>query len=48
MSGTSSSSIPGGSGIKKDEKIDEMLLRLGIEDDEFADVVFEEEDEAPK
>jgi hypothetical protein len=38
----------GGSGTKKDEAIDDMLHRLGIEEDEYDDLVFEEEDEAPK
>jgi hypothetical protein len=47
-SDSSSSSKPGGSGGKKTENIDAMLQRLGIEDDEFDDLVYEEEQDAPK
>jgi hypothetical protein len=35
-------------GKKKDETINDMLNRLGIEDDEFDDLVFEDEEDAPK
>jgi hypothetical protein len=38
--GTCSSTGPGGSGRKQKEHINEMLERLGIEDDEFDDLVF--------
>jgi hypothetical protein len=44
----SSTEESGGSGSKKAESIDEMLQRLGIEADEFDDLVFEEEESAPK
>ena len=37
-----------GCGIKKDEGLDDMLQRLGIDEDEIDDLVFEEEDAAPK
>jgi hypothetical protein len=37
-----------GSGLKEKETIDDMLNRLGIEEEEFDDLVFEEEEEAPK
>jgi hypothetical protein len=37
-----------GSGSKKPEAIGDMLQRLGIEEDEFDDLVFEEEESAPK
>jgi hypothetical protein len=46
--GMSSSTGPGGSGGKKKENINEMLERLGIEDDEFDDLDFEEEEESPQ
>jgi hypothetical protein len=42
------SSHASGSGTKKDEAIDDMLNRLGIKEDEFDYLVFEEEEEAPK
>jgi hypothetical protein len=35
-------------GRKKGESIEEMLLRLGIEEDVADDLVFEEEEDAPK
>jgi hypothetical protein len=38
---------PTGSGSKRKEAIGEMLKRLGIEDDELDDLVFEEEDSPP-
>lgn len=37
-----------GSGSKKDEGLDDMLQCLGIEEDEIDDLVFEEDDAAPK
>jgi hypothetical protein len=37
-----------GSGGKKEEAIGDMLTRLGIEDDELDDLIFEEEESAPK
>ncbi|KAK1629311.1 hypothetical protein QYE76_003626 [Lolium multiflorum] len=43
-----SSTQASGSGSKKEEAIGEMLNRLGIEDDELDDLVFEEEESAPK
>jgi hypothetical protein len=42
-----SSSAAGGSGSKA-ESINDMLQHLGIEEEEFDDLVFEEEEEAPK
>jgi hypothetical protein len=39
---------PGGSGIKKSDGLDDLLQRLGIEDDEIDDLIFEEEETAPK
>jgi hypothetical protein len=45
---SSSSSKVSESGGKKAEAIDDMIQRLGIEDDEFDDLVFEEEEDAPK
>jgi hypothetical protein len=39
MTGTSSSSNPGRSWTKKDKKIDDMLQRLGTEDEEFDDII---------
>jgi hypothetical protein len=39
---------PGGSGIKKSEGLDDLLQRLGIEDDESDGLIFEEEETAPK
>ncbi|KAK1698887.1 hypothetical protein QYE76_015584 [Lolium multiflorum] len=44
----SSANSANGSGSKKGEKIGDLKLRLGIEDDEFDDVVFEEEETVPK
>jgi hypothetical protein len=44
----SSTSQAGGSGSKKAEAIDDLLQRLGIEEDEFDDLVFEEQESAPK
>jgi hypothetical protein len=43
-----SSNQASGSGSKKEEAIGDMLNRLGIEDDELDDLVFEEEESAPK
>jgi hypothetical protein len=37
----------GGSGVKKGGQIDDMLLRLGIEEDEFDDFIYEGEAGAP-
>jgi hypothetical protein len=37
-----------GSGSKKGEAIDDLLQRLGIEDDEIDDLIFEDEETAPK
>jgi hypothetical protein len=37
-----------GSGSKKPKAIDDLLQRLGIEDDEIDDLVFEEEESVPK
>jgi hypothetical protein len=37
-----------GSGTKKTEGIDDMLQRLGIDEEEIDDLVFEEEETAPK
>jgi hypothetical protein len=51
MSTQSESSGVGGSsdqGRKKRESLEEMLLRLGIEEDAADDLVFEEEETAPK
>jgi hypothetical protein len=45
---SSSSSKISGSGGRKDEAIDDMIQRLGIEDDEFDDLVFEDEEDTPK
>jgi hypothetical protein len=44
----SSASQPSGSGAKKAEAIGDLLQRLGIEEDELDDLVFEEEESAPK
>jgi hypothetical protein len=44
----SSSDQLSGSGRKKAEAIDDLLHRLGIEDDEIDDLIFEEEESAPK
>jgi hypothetical protein len=44
----SSANSASGSGSKKEERIGDLMLRLGIEDDEFDDVVFEEDETAPK
>jgi hypothetical protein len=41
---TSTTDQVSGSGTKKAEAIDEMLRRLGIEEDEIDDLVFEEEE----
>jgi hypothetical protein len=46
-SGSSSSNKPSGSGLKEKEKISDMLQRLGIEEDEYDDLVLEDEEEAP-
>jgi hypothetical protein len=43
-----SSNQAGGSGTKKDEAIGDLLQRLGLEEDELDDLVFEDEDSAPK
>jgi hypothetical protein len=51
MGSRSESSATGhgeGSGSKKGEAIDDLLQRLGIEDDEIDDLIFEEEETAPK
>ena len=37
-----------GSGSKKQEAINDLFTRLGIDDEEFEDLVFEEEESAPK
>jgi hypothetical protein len=37
-----------GSGSKRTEGIDGMLQRLGIDDNEIDDLIFEEEEAAPK
>uniref|UniRef100_A0ACD6A4J7 Uncharacterized protein n=1 Tax=Avena sativa TaxID=4498 RepID=A0ACD6A4J7_AVESA len=37
-----------GSGSRKDESVNNMLLRLGIDDDEIDDLAFEEQEDAPK
>jgi hypothetical protein len=37
-----------GSGSKKEEKIGELMQRLGIEEDEFDDLIFEDEETAPR
>jgi hypothetical protein len=44
----SSTDQPSGSGSKKVEAIDDLLLRLGIEDNEIDDPIFEEEESALK
>jgi hypothetical protein len=44
----SSTADPSVSGPKISEPIDNLLLCLGIEDDEIDDLVFEEEESAPK
>jgi hypothetical protein len=46
-SGSSSSNKPSGSESKEKEKISDMLQRLGIEEDEYDDLVLEDEEEAP-
>jgi hypothetical protein len=46
-SGSSSSNKASGSGLKEKEKISDMLQRLGIEEDEYDDLVLEDEEEAP-
>jgi hypothetical protein len=45
---SSSTDDPSGSGPKISEPIDELLHRLGIKNDEIDDLVFEEEESAPK
>jgi hypothetical protein len=45
---SSSASQAGGGDKKKAETINSMLQRLGIEDDEIDDLVFEEDEAAPK
>jgi hypothetical protein len=47
-SASSSNHDGGGSVCTKDEAIRDLLLRLGLEEDELDDLVFEEEDSAPK
>jgi hypothetical protein len=47
MGDTASLRAARGSGSKL-ESINDMLQRLGIEEEEFDDLVFEEEEEAPK
>jgi hypothetical protein len=37
-----------GSGSKKEERLDDLLQRLGIDEEEIDDLVFEEEVDAPK
>jgi hypothetical protein len=37
-----------GSGSKKEERLDDLLQRLGIDEEEINDLVFEEEADAPK
>jgi hypothetical protein len=37
-----------GLGLKKQEALDDMLRRLGIDKDEIDDLIFEDEEEAPK
>jgi hypothetical protein len=44
----SSTNQASGSGNKKAEAIGDMLQRLGIEEDELDDLVFEDEDSAPR
>jgi hypothetical protein len=44
----SSSDQPSGSGSKKAEAINDLLQRLAIEDDAIDDLIFEEEESAPK
>jgi hypothetical protein len=44
----SSTGDQSGSGTKKTEGIDDLLQRLGIEEDEIDDLIFEEEDSVPK
>jgi hypothetical protein len=46
--GSRSSNKAEGSGSKKAESIDDMLQRLGIDEEEFDDLVFEEQEDAPK
>jgi hypothetical protein len=43
-----STSEAGGSGSKQVEPIDDMLHRLGIEEDEYDDLIFEDEEDVPK
>jgi hypothetical protein len=47
-SGSSSTNKPGASESKEKENIDVMLQCLGIEEDKFDDLIFQEEEEAPK
>jgi hypothetical protein len=44
----SSAGVGDASTSKKVETIDDMLLRLGIEEDEIDDLIFEDEETAPK
>ena len=44
----SSSNQGGGSGKKKEEAIGDLLQRLGLEEDECDDLIFEDEESAPK
>jgi hypothetical protein len=43
-----SSNQASGSGSKQSETLDAMLLRLGIEEDELDDLIFEEEESISK
>ena len=44
----SSSSLANGSGLIKEEDIDVLLGRLGFDEDEVDDLIFEEENDVPK
>jgi hypothetical protein len=44
----STSDQASGSGLQKNEALNEMLLRLGIEEDEEDDLVFEDQIDVPK
>jgi hypothetical protein len=46
--GSSTSGNIGGSGSNREEGIDDLLKRLGFEDDEVDDLVFEDESDVPK
>jgi hypothetical protein len=48
MASPTSSSTQSGKSSAKLEAIDAMLQRLGIEEDEIDDLIFEEEEAAPK